>query len=824
MVQRNSIIGSEKDLRKTSSVVLVTAMVLAGFFTLFAFAPANVVAAPELTAWGEDMAPPEGVFPGDNNISMMHLLLIAPQDAVGVYSLTFDLTASSTVAASGDIEKIFLFWDYDNNSKVDQFELNSLSNMGVLATVNNPTFPQTITLSSFTVAAADEEDIIVFIDTATGTSGKKVGLKLTAVSSDDPSPDIVNGASSDTSIKFIIWSDEMEGGVGGWTVTGTPKVLWHQTNYWYYVGESPSTSWWYADEAIRVYATGSQRNYGDLISESIDLSGYTDPAMSFWHDLVNENSAGYDEGALFIEDTAAPGVWNEIGRWYQSPTNWSKVVFNLSAYAGKTIRLKFNFDTVDGSNNWFRGWNIDRLYLFGGQEAHDIATMSFGTEPEKFALPGSTVYVNASIANLGQSDEDNGTAGIDVYLRIDGSFVDSAYIASIPQGGSVPVSFQWIPSAEGDYEVCIYAWPVSGETITGNNLACTTIQVRSVPAKKIVVVRSYGTKMGPAITTWVDLNANWESYGPTPIDIDWQSLNKTGITYADIVASGADTLVVSASAGLGAPQAWSELSDTEITAIRQYTLEGHGLVATYSTFYYLIPNNNKLTEMFGIQNQDYNRSISDANTNMHKLDAAHPLFNNVPTDPFTIGNPMSIWPKDDNAWNASDLRAGSLGGQYIAMSDNNETTLVVFKKLVFISWMPEWFGNTVDKQILYNAIVWSQYEVVPHDVSMSNIKGPSRVKPSPTVDITATLSNLASVVEDNGTAGIDVLLTQDGVIVDRTNIPSLGVGESQDVTLTWDPPDAPVPNTYNICMRAVQVVGETDTTNNEVCMSIGVIS
>lgn len=42
---------------------------------------------------------------------------------------------------------------------------------------------------------------------------------------------------------------------------------------------------------------------------------------------------------------------------------WNSEEFDLSAYVGETIKLKFYFDTVDANYNGFRGWIIDDLKI-----------------------------------------------------------------------------------------------------------------------------------------------------------------------------------------------------------------------------------------------------------------------------------------------------------------------------------------------------------------------------------------------------------------------------------------------------------------------------
>ncbi|MCK5292525.1 MAG: hypothetical protein KAR39_10990 [Thermoplasmata archaeon] len=824
----NTRSDSEKDFKKASSVIVCVVMVVATFAAIFAFASTNVVAVIQLDVTGADAAPPEGVFPQDNNITTLHLTLQPQDQAVSITSMTFDFTAGST-AADADIEKIFIFNDLDGEVDMDWSEVET-SNFGVLSTVSSPSFPQLMTFSGYSVGPFSPKYVTVYIDVAAGTEGVTFGMEMTAIVCADPAPTITTPAGSETTVKTVIWSDEMESGQGSWTFSGGPTPLWHMDTYWSYVSESPATAWWYANVTepdpsfvnTYYYSIGpiqGVRNYGNLTSGSIDLSGYSDPAMSFWQDLRTENQVGADEARFLVEDTSNPGVWVEQALWRTTGTdNWTKEYFDLAPYAGKTVRFRFYFDTIDFLNNLFRGWLIDRLYVYGAQEANDVSVGDFSAP--NYALPTDNVNVAATIYNLGQSAETNGSNGVDAWLKIDGAYVQVDNIASIAQGGSQGVSFIWVPGATGDYNVCIEAWQVQGETNLGNNEACKTIGVRNVASKKISIVRSMGTKSGPVIGTWMDLNANWESYGVTPLEIEWKLLNKTSITYADIVATGADTLLISLSAQLGLAGAWSELSYAEIAAIKKYTVEGHGLVATGTTFYNSIPNNDALLDMFGVVNQTFNQTFP-SEIDVNHESAGHPLLTNVAADPFVIGNNYSSVPDDDSTWDDPDMKPGSLGGTYVARSTGLSVALVEYKQLVYISWIPEWFGNTVDKQILYNSLAWSQYQIIAHDVSMSSIIGPDRVKPTPIMDITATLTNLASVDEDNNTAGIDIVLTEDGAVVDSTNIPTLGAGLNTPVTLQWDPPATP--GTYNICMKAMQVVGEIDTSNNEVCKNIEVI-
>lgn len=524
----------------------------------------------KLTVTGTDMAPSAGVFPTDNNVTMLSLELAAPDELVTVTSLTFDLTVTST-AVSSDIERIFLFDDLDGSADMDWFELMQ-PNYGVLASVTNPVFPQTISLSAYSVGPSDTRYVTVYLDIASGSEFKSIGLELVSIVSDDPSPMLLSSSSSNTQAKPVIWSDEMESGVGGWSVEGGPVVLWHLTDFWSYVSESPTHSWWYGSETNpdplnHTYFVGplpGQRNYGNLTSEPIDLTGYSSPTLSFWQDLRTENQAGVDLARLLVEDTATPGTWSELGRWITTSTdNWTKATVDIDAYGGQTIRLRFFFDTVDDINNHFRGWLVDRIHIFGYPAVHDIGVQSLSA-PSSGQFTDA-IYVNATIVNVGGMMEDNATSGIDAWLRIDGVHAQLNNIASIPIGGSQPVSFQWTPSSTGNFELCVHAWPVFGETNIGDNTACktfTSIGDTTMPTSSVEPISPY-----------------WEA--TSSFDVEWTATDDQGLANISLFFRYSDDN--------STWSAWDEwaydntISGTSATGIFQFTAtNGDGYYEFYT--------------------------------------------------------------------------------------------------------------------------------------------------------------------------------------------------------------------------------------------------
>lgn len=129
----------------------------------------------------------------------------------------------------------------------------------------------------------------------------------------------------------------------------------------------------------------------------------------------------------------------------------------------------------------------------------------------------------------------------------------------------------------------------------------------STGAIKVVILQSAATDPS-RIGLWQEINSNWITYGSYNITIDYITLNIAGITYNDLVNSGADVIVVADAYGGS-----YDFTMAEINAIYQYVQEGRGLVGSGVTFW-SSTNNFELAPIFGMYN---NMTISipqDPNT------------------------------------------------------------------------------------------------------------------------------------------------------------------------------------------------------------------
>ena len=253
-----------------------------------------------------------------------------------------------------------------------------------------------------------------------------------------------------------VHSESAEAG-SGWTADG----LWHRTTRRAAAG---GRSWWFGQEATGTYDTGG-RAAGSLTSPTIDLSGQTGAVLE-WKQLfrgegflraidVSNGLDPYlnlDSGRVWVStnDGASWRVLTHIA--HESPgSGFAQYRVNLSEYAGQTIRLRFEFDTFNGSNNAQEGWYVDDIQVRGGGSAAPVlaiapASLTFaavsgqaaGAQPLAVSNSGSGVLSWTAVAQSTgwlSAGPGSGTGG--------GTVQVSANAALLPPGtysGSVAVN------------------------------------------------------------------------------------------------------------------------------------------------------------------------------------------------------------------------------------------------------------------------------------------------------------------------------------------------------------------------------------------------
>ena len=209
--------------------------------------------------------------------------------------------------------------------------------------------------------------------------------------------DISNTVSATTTSGTLIFSDDMESGGGNWTASS--GSLWHISRHRY---SSFAKSWYYGTEGIWNYNTGLNKNSGSLVSTQIDLSSVTDCSLSFkyWREVEYYASKNYDVTSVKVSyDNTTATVWYKSSddasakQWTNSGT------IDLQDYAGKTIQLQFEFDTVDYYYNSYEGWFLDDIQVYGTTAGTDW--LSFSPNTGTLAAGESavvTIYYNGHVA------------------------------------------------------------------------------------------------------------------------------------------------------------------------------------------------------------------------------------------------------------------------------------------------------------------------------------------------------------------------------------------------------------------------------------------
>ncbi len=219
----------------------------------------------------------------------------------------------------------------------------------------------------------------------------------------------------------LIWVENYETGAPGWySVDETnPGEFWHQDSWMAYGGSG--LSWWMADPALGTDGGYLSSWYQVLDSPDFTLTG--SPTLTFVHRLNVENPAGasspYDgwDGVNVRISTDGGTTWtvltnptpaytanslysfgNEWGEgpdvpgWAGAITSWTPVTFDLSAYSGQTVRIRFAFasdgayDTND--NPAMFGWQVDDIVVADGAT---VIYSNDGTQSDMTAANGAPV-------------------------------------------------------------------------------------------------------------------------------------------------------------------------------------------------------------------------------------------------------------------------------------------------------------------------------------------------------------------------------------------------------------------------------------------------
>ena len=169
---------------------------------------------------------------------------------------------------------------------------------------------------------------------------------------DDANPTTCDGCSN-CRIDELAYRDDFETGSAGWSATG----LWNEDSF---RSVSPTHAWYYGQPVLRSYQTVfPATNSGTLTSPPIDLGGISSVELSFHYFLETENAPGVDVASVTLSRDGFVADVSVLAPQLPDQASFAAPHFDLSAFAGDVIQLRFGFDTVDEDANHFEGFYVD---------------------------------------------------------------------------------------------------------------------------------------------------------------------------------------------------------------------------------------------------------------------------------------------------------------------------------------------------------------------------------------------------------------------------------------------------------------------------------
>ena len=171
----------------------------------------------------------------------------------------------------------------------------------------------------------------------------------------------------DVSVAPNSFDDDMESGSANWDADG----LWHMVDTTtpgpdpYADANSPTHSWWYGQPGTGNYDTGAP-NSGALDSTVFRVGAGQTMAFYNWEQVEVQAGLTYDLRQVYVSadgGTTWSLVYTSDGALQET---WHQAVVDLASYEDKTIRVRFNFNSVDALFNNFRGWYVDDVRAVTG--------------------------------------------------------------------------------------------------------------------------------------------------------------------------------------------------------------------------------------------------------------------------------------------------------------------------------------------------------------------------------------------------------------------------------------------------------------------------
>jgi hypothetical protein len=213
---------------------------------------------------------------------------------------------------------------------------------------------------------------------------------------------------------------------------------------------------------------------------------------------------------------------------------------------------------------------------------------------------------------------------------------------------------------------------------------------------KVAFLPSWGSSTDSALI-YQDLESSWLFYGGYRLEF----IDVTApVTYGKLADTEADVVLLCDPAGGGI-----QYTQSEADAIQKFLeQDAAGIFVSY-VLTYSTTNNSMLAPLVGVDGSTLiPDSVAQNNTyDLYQLD--HPVFVNM-TDPWNSGG----YGRSQNLTVPSWHDATVDGAQIIAETTDSKAAIIAYQnplwKGIWATSMVDYYGNEMDKQFVYNSIVW----------------------------------------------------------------------------------------------------------------------
>ena len=471
--------------------------------------------------------------------------------------------------------------------------------------------------------------------------------------------------------------------------------------------------------------------------------------------------------------------WSAHGYFSGYPANSCVVIaedYGRSAY----LEFRYGAGLIVASGQtlewaYYRGYKLmlenSLLYPVYKYE-HELAVF---LDAPAFLLPRGSSLLNATVINYGSKNETN----VDLRILINGDIVNSIIIPELVTDASFTLSYFWIPTTEGTYNITSYTPPLSGENIVVNNEVSEIVNVRRF--KHVLFDQTHGADNIACYSMWITAlsERGFMTYLQTSGEITFDKL------------ANYDVFVV--------PQADIPYLPSELAAIQNFVFDGGGLLVIGDNYPHIYTD---LTSFAGITWANYKASGVTTDITPHPVTAGvYSLY---------LASPYA---KMDVTGVAQDLVRDEKGGIMLAVSVQSFGKVIGFADENSLWDLGILGGDNL--RLACNLIEWLatpvQYE---HEIFVK-LEAPTHLLVNISVSLNATVCNRGLNNETN----VQLFILINGNVTDSVTIPKLSVDSTFTLGYQWTPRIAGV---YNVTAYSPPKIGENNTVNNEISRTVRV--